>query len=218
MEKTNKIDVNVFANAVKTMNAEGSDISGTHTDTWNGIEVTVKRTLSLKEMLTFVDNVVKTCFTETDGTYMPEVKDFAIKKYILEMYSNFVLPEDVEESYMLIYESDAVDFVLQRINGRQLGEIVQSAEEKIAHLAQANIEMVNRQMNDLYTAFNSLQNHIANVFTGIDAGDIDKLLGALSDGQIDEGKMYEAFLKGSKSESTETQSEGKVVPMPKSGE
>lgn len=206
MEKTNKIGAEIFANAVKN-----SSESNTITGNWNGIDVVIKRTLSLKDMLTFVDNVVKTCFSESDGIYMPEVKDFAIKKCILEMYANFELPSNVEESYSLIYESNIIDFVICNINNSQLREIVQSAEEKMEHLAQANIEMVNRQMNELYAAFDNLQKQIAGAFAGVDANDVNKLVGAISNGQIDEEKMVKAFLN-------ERNSDNKVVPMPHTGE
>ena len=52
---------------------------------WHEAEVRVKRTLSLKEMLSFVDEVVGSCFHDELG-YMPEVKDFAIKSSILTRY------------------------------------------------------------------------------------------------------------------------------------
>lgn len=52
---------------------------------WNGVEVTIKPTLSFKDVLSFVDSVVKSCFTTDDSSYIPEVKEFVTKCCILEM-------------------------------------------------------------------------------------------------------------------------------------
>jgi len=205
MEKAKRIDASVFACAV---NADSR--SKAWTGAWNGIEVDITPTLPLMDVLTFVDTVVKTCFSEIDGAYMPEVKDFAIKKCILEMYANFTLPGDVAESYALIYESDAVDFVLQHINSVQFEEIIQSADEKIRHLAQANIETAYKQLDELYDAFDNLQNQIANAFSGINAEEINMLANVLTSGQIDEGKIAEALIKKHKSD--------KIKKIPKDGE
>ena len=167
MDKNNRISYETFKKTVY------EHYSGSYTTVWNDIEIMIKPVLSLKEMMTFVDNVVKMCFTE-DAVYLPEAKDFAIKSCILEMYANFDLPRDVSQRYELIYCSDVVTFVIEHINQIQLNEIVDSSNEKLANLAQANIEAMNKQMNDLYNAFNNLQNQISNVFDNISPDDIKK--------------------------------------------
>lgn len=167
MDKNNRISYETFKKTVY------EHYSGSHAVVWNDIEIMIKPVLSLKEMMTFVDNVVKMCFTE-DAVYLPEAKDFAIKSCILEMYANFDLPRDVSQRYELIYCSDIVTFVIEHINQIQLNEIVNSSNEKIANLAQANIEAMNKQMNDLYNAFNNLQSQISNVFDNISPDDIIK--------------------------------------------
>ena len=40
------------------------------------------------------------------------------------MYANFNLPEDLPTRYAVIYNSDIVDAVLNHIEGRQFGEII----------------------------------------------------------------------------------------------
>ena len=190
MDRTERIDINTLIDMV-----EDSDAKNKNVIKWNGIDVIINPTLSLKEVLTFVDNVVQTCFSDSEGAYIPEVKDFAIKKCILEMYANFDLPSNVEECYSFIYNSDAVDFVISHINNSQLMEIVQSSEEKMKHLAQANIEMVNRQMNELYTAFDNLQKQITGIYENIDIDDVSNLVSAIANGHIDEEKMVKAFIK-----------------------
>lgn len=101
-------------------------------------------------------------------------------------------------SHAVIYNSDIVDAVLYRIEGRQLGEITNAIEQKIANLAQANVQMVYAQMNRINDEFENLQNNIAALFTGVEQDDIKKLVNAISNGNIDEGKIVQAFASQNK--------------------
>lgn len=187
MAKIKKISVNAFEKAMK------ETYTPTETFDWNGIEVTVKKNLSLKEMLEFVDSVVKSCFTKDTNAYMPEIKDFATKVSILEKYANFTMPSNVETQYALIYHTDAVERVLGYVNTQQFNEICIAITKKVENLAQANIEAVNRQMNELYNAFDNLQTRLAGLFEGVDNADIRAVAGALANGTFDEEKLVKAY-------------------------
>lgn len=187
MAKMKKISVNAFEKAMK------DTYTPTEIFDWNGIEVTVKKNLSLKEMLEFVDSVVKSCFTKDTNAYMPEIKDFATKVCILEKYSNFTMPRNVETQYTLIYQTDAVECVLGYVNPQQFNEICVAIAKKVDNLAQANIESVNRQMNELYNAFDNLQNQLAGLFEGVNSDDIRAVAGALANGTLDEEKLVKAY-------------------------
>lgn len=189
MAKTKKISVNAFENVMK------ETYTPTSTFDWHGVEVTVKKSLSLKEMLEFVDTVVKTCFTSDTNTYIPELKDFATKMCILEKYANFTMPSNVESRYALIYCTDAVETVLGYVNHQQFNEICVAIAKKVENLAQANIEAVNRQMNELYNAFDNLQTQMAGLFSGVNNEDIKAVAGALSGGLLDEEKLVSAYTK-----------------------
>lgn len=191
MEKVNRIDASTLVEAVNKITEQTTEFE------WNGMSIVVNRTLPMETMLEFVDYVVKTCFSD-DGEYLPEVKDFAIKSCLLEMYANFDLPTDLATRYAVIYNSDIVDAVLNRIEGRQFGEIINAIEQKIANLAQANVQMVYAQMNRINDEFENLQNNIAALFTGVDQDDIKKLANAISNGNIDEGKIVQAFASQNK--------------------
>lgn len=191
MEKVNRIDASTLVEAVNKITEQTTEFE------WNGMNIVVNRTLPMETMLEFVDYVVKTCFSD-DGEYLPEVKDFAIKSCLLEMYANFDLPKDLPTRYAVIYNSDIVDAVLNRIEGRQFGEIINAIEQKIANLAQANVQMVYAQMNRINDEFENLQNNIAALFTGVEQDDIKKLVNAISNGNIDEGKIVQAFASQNK--------------------
>ena len=176
------------------------------TDTWTpgNFEITVRHTLPLRDVLTFVNEVVSTCFDEESGEYLPEVKDFIIKKNILEMYANFDLPKNAEECYSLIYGSGVVNYVLGYVNTDQFNEIMASIDEKLNHFVQTNIEMVHKQLNELYMSFDTIMTQMEAIFSGVNAEDMKKLVGALSNFKLDEEKLVKAYM-GSK---------GKVVQMP----
>lgn len=195
--KSKKISITAFD---KIMREENTPIEIIE---WHGIDVTIRKTLSLKDALTFVDTVSKSCFDSETGAYMPEVKVFAMKCCILEMYANFSLPANVEHKYDLVYNTDAVDTVLKHINMRQLNELTDAISEKVDNMAQANIENINKQMNDVYNAFNELQNHFGQILSGVNAEDVSKLVQSIAEGKIDEDKIVQAYLSQNKSEQGE---------------
>lgn len=188
MAKAKKISINTFDKIAREI------YKPTETFEWRGIEVTVRRTLSLKDTLEFVNNVVKACFSSEDGSYIPEVKDFAIKTCILEKYSNFSLPTNIEHKYELIYFTDVIEAIYKYINFQQFNEIIASINTKISHLADANIEAVNKQINGLYSAFESLQKQIENIFGGISQDDLTKVINTLGSNSFNEENIVKAYL------------------------
>ena len=188
MAKTKKISINTFDKIV------AENYTPTENLQWHGVELAIKKTLTLKEVMTFVNTVVKGCFTTDDASYIPEVKDFFIKCCIVDMYTNLSLPDNSEHKYNLIYCSDIIESVLPHVNGQQFNEMCQAINDKLDNLAQANIEMVHRQMNDLYTAFDNLQKQFSGVFEGINADDVSKLVNAITDNKLDEEKLVKAYV------------------------
>lgn len=196
-KKSKKISITAFD---KIMREENTPIEIIE---WHGIDVTIRKTLSLKDALIFVDTVSKSCFDSETGEYTPEVKVFAMKCCILEMYANFSLPANVEHKYDLVYNTDAVDTVLKHINMRQLNELTDAISEKVDNMARANIENINKQMNDVYNAFDELQNHFGQILSGVNAEDVSKLVQSIAEGKIDEDKIVQAYLSQNKSEQGE---------------
>ena len=195
--KTKKISVTAFDKVMRDTRVAAQTVE------WNGIEITIKHTLSLKDMLAFVDSVTKSCFLSENNAYIPEVKAFAIKCCVLELYANFVLPANVEHKYDLVYNTDAFDVVIQYVNMKQLNEIVDAISDKVDNLAQANIEAVQKQMYDMCSTLNDLQKQISSVFDGINSEDVSKFIGAVAEGGLDEEKLVQAYFKHEKEETGE---------------
>lgn len=168
---------------------------------WHGLEVTIKRNLALTEMLEFVNDVVMSCFQEGGG-FIPEVMDFAIKSNILSRYASFPLPDNLEHRYGVIYNSDAVDFVCQNINMQQLNEITASIDRKISYLCNTNVMSIQKQMMELVSAFENMQQKTSDMFAGFTPEDLTKIMGALDDGGLNEEKIVRAYLEQTKPEGT----------------
>lgn len=193
MSKQKKISITTFDNVMKATYSPAETIN------WHGEEVIIKRNLSLRDVLTFVDGVTKACFTEETGAYIPEVKDFIIKCYVLEMYANFTLPQNLEHKYELVYCTDAVSIVLQHINSEQFAEVLNAINDKIDNIAQSNIEAINKRMNEVYAAFANLQSQLEGMFSGFNPEDIPNLINALSNGALSEERLVQAYMNATES-------------------
>lgn len=204
MEKTKKINSTELLNIINKFDKEYTELS------WNGVDIKIRHTLSFSVMMSFVDYVSKLCFSEESGAYLPEVKDFGIKTSILELYAGIEMPNEIEDMYKLVYHSDLVDRVIERINQTQLAEIVNAIEEKIKHIASANVEAITYQMNDLYNSFANLEKQIGNTFSGVSSDDMAKIANAISGKDLDETKIVEAYM-GHIDEKTN------VIPINKKG-
>lgn len=166
----------------------------TATEQWYDAEVKIKRNISFTKMLTFVNDVVMSCFQQ-DGGFMPEVLDFAIKSNILTKYANFSMPDSLEHRYEIIYNTDAVEFVCQHINMGQLNEIVAAINRKLDYMCNSNVAAIQQQLNKVAESFEDVQQQAAKLFDNISPEDIAKITEVISSGELSSGKVVEAYLK-----------------------
>lgn len=186
--KTKKISINAFEKAVK------ENYPQTETVEWNGLEIEIKRTLSFGEMLAFVDSVTKSCFGGEDEVYQPQMKDFAIRGALVELYTNLTLPSDLNKIYELLYSCDIISVIMPYINKSQFNTIVAAAEDRIAHTVKANIASLEKQIDDMYGKLNNMEEQLASIFSGIGADDLKNIIGAISNGELDEEKLVKAYM------------------------
>lgn len=195
MEEMKKVDIEEL---LKENNAYENLVPREWTgkiEIWPGVEtdITVKHRLGLGEAMSFVTEISKFCFL-SDGTYHPELKDIALQKMIVELYSNVQLPSDASKCYEILESSNLVNLVLSQIDHRQFDVLMEAVDEKINELVEANTETVKRQMNELYETFNALQEKLAGIFSGVDEGDLAKLANALSSDKFDPEKIAKAVV------------------------
>lgn len=172
--------------------AATGDYKGIVVVPWNDIEVEIKRHLSLLEVLNFVALVTQAAFDD-DGAYMPERIDAAILACTIEFYTNINLGKDPFEAYDLIYQSGISDVIMENIDRDQFDRIIRAAIKKIDNTANANIQAVTKQVNELSAAFENMESSMASLVEGITPDELRGMIGALSSGTIDEKKLVEAI-------------------------
>lgn len=165
---------------------------------WHGVEITVKYTLGLTDMMEFVHDAAESCFSES-GAFVPEVMDFAIKSNILSRYARFTLPDNLEHRYALIYETDAVDVVCEHINERQLQEITASIKRRVNYVCESKVTLIQQKAEEMFMAFEKLRKQSENMFDNVSKEDIQKLLSAVANGGFDEEAVVKAYLAQTKS-------------------
>lgn len=186
-KKDGRISVSLLEKIVK------DKYSPTSTVTWNGLEITVKESLSFKEMILFVDGVVKGCFASDDGAYMPEVKDFVIKCSILEDYTNLTLPQGIERKYDIIYHSDIADVIMSKINASQYYEMITAIDKRIDAIVNANVDNFNKQVNSMNDAIDRIEEQMKTSLDGVDLEALSKMLGILDDEGTDSSSIIDIY-------------------------
>ena len=193
-KKIKRISVNAMDETMK-------GYENTTTVLWNGLDVIITKTLSLEDMLAFVDSVVKSCFDQTTGAYIPEVKDFVIRSNVMDRYANFTLPNKAEHQYDIVMRSGAYDMVLEHINYAQFSELMKAIDAKIQNIADSHVNMLTRQFAEIATSTEELQVKISELFSGIENEDIVALASTIAkSGTLDEEKIVKAYIE-QKSES-----------------
>lgn len=208
MAKSEKrISVNAFEKQVNASKPENII-----TFMWGDIEVTVKRRLPLSEYVDFVEGVVKECFTKDDFTYLPEIKNFAINCNVLTKYANFTLPSSIHNQYELIYDSNAVSEVLKYVDGNQFDDIIDAIDAKIDAELRLGASMIQIQTSKLVAAISDLEEKFTEIFSGVDKGEMLKMIDAITDGKFDETRLISAYFDQKKrAENIEvTQNEDKL--------
>ena len=164
---------------------------------WNDQEITLNVTIGFGDMIKLVNEVVNSCFGE-DGTYNPEAKDFAFRLNLIELYTNILLPEDIEAQYAAVYGTDLIPFVLRYVNHNQIDAIREAIDRKIQNRAQANIEAIMKYVIETSSALDNVRSQMADQFSSlfgdVSAEDLAQMIKNMAEGGIDEKKIVEAYL------------------------
>lgn len=187
-KKEKKVTIGEFKNVMK------ENFENIITIDWHGVEVQVKKTISLVEMMSFVNEVVESCFDD-EGDYMPEIMDFAIKSNVLTRYANFTMPDNLEARYTMIYVSDAVHAVYSLIDADQINEILGAIDRKIDFLCSGDIAYARNQLRAVVAKFDDMQDQFGEIFDGLSAEDLSNMFKATNTGSLDEVELVKAFVE-----------------------
>ena len=185
--ETNKISTEALE---QVLEATYTPVSTTE---WNGLELMVRRTITLAETMEFVKFVTDICFADETNEYIPEVRDYAIKLFILEHYTNLELPKETENKYAIIYQTDIIPTVLNMLDGQQFNDIIRAIDTKLDYMAESNIEAITKHMNEAMALIENFGKQFSELFGGVDQESMTKIVDSLANG-IDEGKMMDAYL------------------------
>ena len=187
-KKEKRVSVNALEKIAK------EHFNNIETEQWFGVDITIRRTLPLYEMMCFVQDAVDMCFT-SDGTFIPEVLDFAVRIGLLTRYANFTLPNNLEKQYWLTYATDAVDVVGKHINTVQLHEMIQAINRKIEYMCDTDIISIKSKLDDLNSEFAKMGGQFSDMFRGIDASDVRRMIDVIGENGVDQKQIASAYIQ-----------------------
>lgn len=166
----------------------------------DGPEVIVRKALPLSEVWEAVDEIVEMCMpTINVGTedepkmeqvFMPENRDFAVRRVIMSRYANFKLPQDFGKQYDLMYSTPVYQKVANCIDQMQLMEMVGAAERKLDYLKEERLS-VSKAIKDVLGQFTDAANQLQDV----DPNAVQQVLGLLSDTKNAGEKIVEKTMR-----------------------
>lgn len=166
----------------------------------DGPEVVVRKALPLSEVWEAVDEIVEMCMpTINVGTedepkmeqvFMPENRDFAVRRIIMSRYANFKLPQDFGKQYDLMYSTPVYQKVANCIDQMQLMEMVGAAERKLDYLKEERLS-VSKAIKEVLGQFTDAANQLQDV----DPNAVQQVLGLLSDTKNAGEKIVEKTMR-----------------------
>lgn len=194
-DKIKKISVNKLEEAMSNCESDVSKME------WNGLEITVKRSIGFQDMLQLYKRVVDNCFSSDTNEYLPSVKHFLIKAGIIEYYTNLTMPKNIKTQYDIVYKYGLFEALLEKINMHQVDEIIEAIDSKLDALVRTNEGLVTAKFNQLMDSMDGIVENVTGLFSGISNDDITGLARAISNNSITEEGLARAFLNsGTKSE------------------
>lgn len=186
----------------------------------DGVDITIRRRLPLKDMMQFVENVVSSCIDAETATYTPEIKEFVIRSEILTTYANFNLPTNAEKQYELVYGTNALEQVMEHIDRNQFYEIEEAIDARIEHEVTIMETAVSAKTNEMFARIENMVSQFETMFDGLNSNDFNGVIRNIAglDGMTEES-IAKAVLGVQRSEKEAAGSqpieEDKVISFPK---
>lgn len=211
-KKESRISINKLESVVKE-NVVSIPMNGAE-----DVTITIRRTLPLKDMMQFVENVVSSCVNAQTSSYTPEIKEFVIRSEILTTYANFNLPSNVEKQYELVYGTDVVVQVMEYINWNQLAEIRAAIDSRIDHEVKMIETVLAAKTNEMIARIEAMTEQFEAAFGGINGNEFNEVVKKLSEmDNMTEESIAKAVLGVQRAEIEAADAE-KVISFPKATE
>jgi len=162
-----------------------------------GENIDVKTVLTMEEFEHALNGMLRLIFTE-DGEYNAFIKDFAVRICTVFAYTGVIIPEDftseADDLYKLMYCTNFYDAVTGVINKTQYDVLLNALDEEINKQNYSNIDRVNRKVAELTSMIETLGKQFEDIIGDVSEEDVNKLLSAIENVNIDEKKLVEAFV------------------------
>lgn len=160
-----------------------------------GANVEIKTRLTLAQALGFVEFVVSACYGQ-DGSYMPEMLDFATDCAVLTLYGGFTLPDDMSAAYDMVTRAGwIVDEITEHINPKQYASLVQAVDERIDQINQSRAAETMKKLDEISEAFDGIVTKMGDLFGGLTGEDMKAAINAIGENGIDEEKLMKAYVE-----------------------
>lgn len=170
-----RVSINKFEMALEKENV----ITETLVDT-EDVTIQIKKTISLPEMMLFVQEVVEACIDGENGEYIPEAYDFAIRTAVLTHYANFAMPGNLEKQYWLVYNTRAFQQVMNHINEQQFGDIIRAIDRKVKFMLDVMSSAAVSKINEVIAKFNDIAETGEKVFGSASADEVANFMNGIS--------------------------------------
>lgn len=188
MAKVKKISINAFEKTIK------ENFENTVTKDWFGIPVTITKTISFEEVVSFVAEVADNCFLD-DGRYIPEAMQALIDCGVVRHYTNISLPANLSSAYELVMQSGIIDFIMSEINYSQYNNILLAIRDKVEYACESNAAEFNKAIEKMTVSMNEIQEATKDMFSKISPDDVQKIMGMYGDERSIEERVVEEYIK-----------------------
>lgn len=188
MAKVKKISINAFEKTIK------ENFENTVTKDWFGIPVTITKTISFEEVVSFVAEVADNCFLD-DGRYIPEAMQALIDCGVVRHYTNISLPTNLSSAYELVMQSGIIDFIMSEINYSQYNNIVLAIRDKVEYTCESNTAEFKHAMEKMAISMNEIQEATKDLFDKVSPDDIQRIIGLYGDDHTIEERVVDEYLK-----------------------
>ena len=161
---------------------------------WYGVEITVQKIVPFLTMKEIVEDVAGACFNDDTGEYMPELMDIALRICVIDAYTNIVLPGDPEEQNRILYGTGLWSGISELIDEDQFSAIQLAISRRVKARLDTNRAEFEHELNAMTNALSEAGKQINDLFAGVNADDLQKLVAALGEHGVDEEKIVQAVV------------------------
>ncbi len=172
-----------------------------------GIDINVRRHLTINSMISFVDFVANNCFQDNGETYLPELKDFLVRVAVINQYTNIELPEEFIEQYNFVYGSDIVPFIVEEvIDHDEFSNMMRAIDSKIENIENVEHREYKQKIDEIYSSLTSLNDQVSQMYANMtpeELTDLVKVFAGMSDGSVNEEEIARAMIHYKESQDKE---------------